>query len=76
MAQSENERKSPSAGVSDDSERSGKTSAASDVLDWDACLDDPPSRPSGTIKVHLRPCGRDKPIPVDTPVEEQPEGTV
>lgn len=34
-----------------------------DRLDWDACLETPPPRRSGTIKVRLNFRGRGKPIP-------------
>jgi hypothetical protein len=36
-------------------------------LDWDACLESPPSRPAGRIKVRLNFLGRGKPIPVPDP---------
>lgn len=39
----------------------------SDILDWDVCLDTPPKRPSGKVKVRLNYRGRGKPIPVDAP---------
>jgi hypothetical protein len=35
-----------------------------DRLDWDACLDTPPPRRSGTIKVRLNFLGRGKPLPL------------
>jgi hypothetical protein len=42
-----------------------------DILDWDACIETPPPRPSGTIKVRLHFRGRDEPIPIDGPWEDQ-----
>jgi hypothetical protein len=38
-----------------------------DVLDWDACLETPPPRPAGKIKVRLNFLGRGKPIPLADP---------
>ena len=38
-----------------------------DRLDWDACLDTPPPRRSGTIKVRLNFLGRGKPLPLADP---------
>ena len=38
-----------------------------DRLDWDAYLDTPPPRRSGTIKVRLSYRGRGKPIPSADP---------
>lgn len=37
------------------------------ILDWDACLETPPPRPSGSIKVRPRFLGRAKPIPLADP---------
>ena len=37
------------------------------ILDWDACLETPPSRPGGRIKVRLNFLGRGKPIPLPDP---------
>jgi hypothetical protein len=36
-----------------------------DRLDWDACLDTPPPRHSGTIRVRLKFLGRGKQIPLN-----------
>lgn len=38
-----------------------------DILDWDAYIEAPPPRRSGTIKVKLIYIGRGKPIPVEDP---------
>ena len=37
------------------------------ILDWDACLETPPPRPAGRIKVRLNFLGRGKPIPLEGP---------
>lgn len=37
------------------------------ILDWDACLETPPPRPAGTIRVRLNFRGRGKPIPLADP---------
>lgn len=42
-----------------------------EILDWDAALETPPPRPTGTIKVRLNFLGRGKPIPLAEP--ERPE---
>ena len=67
MVHPENEPEPGTAEVPADSEPRQDTARPPDILDWEACLDSPPPRPSGTIKVHLRYRGRDKPIPVDEP---------
>ncbi len=36
-----------------------------DLLYWDVAIENPPPRPSGTIRVKLRYKGRSKPIPAD-----------
>lgn len=41
-----------------------------EVLDWDARVDYPPARPSGTVRARLRFGGRSKPIPTTDPAEE------
>ena len=41
-----------------------------DILNWDAAIDTPPPRRSGTIRVKLIYKGRSKPIPVENPWEE------
>ena len=41
-----------------------------DLLDWDAAIITPPTRPSGTIRVKLKYKGRSKPFPVDSFWEE------
>ena len=38
-----------------------------EVLDWDACIEAAPPRPTRRIKVRLRDLGRDKPLPVEDP---------
>lgn len=38
-----------------------------DILDWDAYIEAPPPRRSGTIKVRFKYIGRSKPIPIDDP---------
>jgi hypothetical protein len=43
------------------------------ILDWDACLDMPPARPAGTVRVRLNFLGRGKPIPLADP--QSPEDT-
>lgn len=40
------------------------------VLDWDARIEIPPPRRSGTIRVKLEYKGRSKPIPIDDPWAE------
>jgi hypothetical protein len=40
-----------------------------EVLNWDAAIEVPPSRPSGTIAVTLKYAGRAKPTPVDDPLD-------
>jgi hypothetical protein len=44
-----------------------RTANGPDRLDWDACLDAPPRRPSGTIKFRLNFLGRGKPLPLADP---------
>lgn len=41
-----------------------------DILDWEASLDAPPPRRSGTIRVTLAFAGRSRPIPVDDPAAD------
>lgn len=48
----------------DEPERSGPALAV-DVVDWGACLETPPERPSGNLKVRMHFRGRDKPLPAD-----------
>jgi hypothetical protein len=43
------------------------TADSPDRLDWDACLETPPPRRSGTIKVRLNFLGRGKPLPLADP---------
>jgi hypothetical protein len=42
-----------------------------DILDWDACIETPPPRPSGKVKVRLNYRGRGKPIPLDPPEDDR-----
>ena len=41
-----------------------------DILNWDAAIDTPPPRRSGTIRVKLIYKGRRQPIPVEDPSKE------
>jgi hypothetical protein len=41
-----------------------------DLLDWDAAIDTPPPRPSGTVSVCLESSGRSRPTPVIDPRAE------
>jgi hypothetical protein len=41
-----------------------------DLLDWDAAIDTPPPRPSGSVTVCLEPSGRSRPEPVTDPRAE------
>ena len=41
-----------------------------DILYWDAAIENPPPRASGTIRVKLKYKGRSKPIPVENPWTE------
>ena len=54
-----------------DQEDRSHTAPLMDVLDWDACIECPPPRPSGTVKVRLQFRGRDQPIAVDTPQDDE-----
>lgn len=38
-----------------------------ELLDWEASIETPPVRPSGTVRARLRYQGRGKPIPIDDP---------
>ena len=38
-----------------------------EILDWDACIEAAPPRPTRRIRVTLRDLGRDKPLPVEAP---------
>lgn len=38
-----------------------------ELLDWDACIEVDPPRPTRRIQVTLRDLGRDKPLPVEDP---------
>lgn len=38
-----------------------------ELLDWDACIEVDPPRPTRRIRVTLRDLGRDKPLPVEDP---------
>jgi hypothetical protein len=40
-----------------------------EILDWDACIETAPPRPSGKVKVRLHFRGRGKPIPMEMPDE-------
>jgi len=71
MAGQENERAGGSTKVSADSEDRSQAISQAEVLDWDACLETPPTRPSGTVKVRLHFRGRDEPIPVDESEDDQ-----
>ncbi len=52
---------------SDEHLETGNTPVLPDVLDWDACLEIPPPRRSGSIKVRLNFLGRGKPVPLVDP---------
>lgn len=41
-----------------------------EVLNWDACIEDAPPRPGGNIQVLLRYVGRSQPVPVADPTLE------
>jgi hypothetical protein len=41
-----------------------------DVLDWDASIDVPPPRRSGTVRVSLDRAGRSRPFPVEDPASD------
>ena len=45
------------------------TYSEEDILNWDVAIENPPPRPSGTIRVKLKYKGRSKPIPVENPWE-------
>ena len=49
-----------------ESVRMGET----DVLDWDACIEDAPTRPGGNIQVLLSYTGRSQPVPLADPTLE------
>jgi hypothetical protein len=49
----------------------GETGQPTQILDWDACIESPPPRPSGKVKVRLHFRGRDKPIPVEPPEDDR-----
>lgn len=51
------------------------TGDSPDVLDWDACLETPPPRPAGRIKVRLNFLGRGKPIPLADPECPEPDAS-
>lgn len=40
-----------------------------DILNWEAIIEVPPPRPSGTIRVKLKYKGRSKPTPIENPWE-------
>ncbi|MBI5759762.1 MAG: hypothetical protein HZA46_14690 [Planctomycetales bacterium] len=42
-----------------------------DILDWDACIEVAPIRPTGKVKVRLHYQGRDKPLPLENPQDEK-----
>lgn len=44
-----------------------------EVLDWDVCLETPPPRPAGKIKVRLNFLGRGKPLPLADPECPEPD---
>ncbi len=71
MAGQENDQAGDGTKVSADLEDRSQATLQPEVLDWDACLEAPPARPSGTIKVRLHFRGRDEPIPVDEPEDDQ-----
>ena len=58
------------ADASEHPKESAESTDGPDVLDWDACIETPPSRPSGKVKVRLRFRGRGKPIPLDVSDED------
>lgn len=45
------------------------TYSEDDILDWGVAIEEPPPRPSGTIRVKLKYKGRSKPIPIEDPWE-------
>ncbi len=48
----------------------GATKIESDVpelLDWDFCIESPPTRPSGIVEADVEFLGRGRPIPLDNP---------
>jgi hypothetical protein len=50
---------------------SGPTPVDEDeILDWDAHVEVPPPRRSGTVRVLLKYAGRGRPLPVDDPAAE------
>ena len=52
-------------------EKLSEPTDGSNILDWDACIEEAPVRPAGKIKVRLHYQGRDKPLPLDSPQDEK-----
>lgn len=38
-----------------------------ELLDWDFCIETPPTRPSGVVEADVEFVGRGRPIPLDDP---------
>ena len=38
-----------------------------ELLDWDFCIEKPPTRPSGVVEADVEFVGRGRPIPLDDP---------
>ena len=38
-----------------------------ELLDWDFCIESPPSRPTGIVEADVEFLGRGRPIPLDDP---------
>ena len=49
------------------SDENAETGGNPEILDWDVCLETPPPRPAGRIKVRLNFLGRGKPTPLPEP---------
>jgi Arc/MetJ-type ribon-helix-helix transcriptional regulator len=45
----------------------GTAEDASDTLNWDDLIPEPPTRPSGRVRVRLKTAGRDRPLPAEDP---------
>lgn len=56
--------------VSDSSAEELALTADTDVLDWDACIETPPPRPQGTIRVQMTYAGRSRPVPISDPAAD------
>ncbi len=71
MVQPDNEPELENGEIPKDSQQPAEAAPLPEILNWDACIETPPPRPSGTVKVRLHFRGRDKPIPMEEPQSDQ-----